>query len=269
VSGLPVGASGCTAVEVARACAAEASELMRAGFGRTSVSATKGRGDVLTEVDLAIERAVSARIRQEFPAHAILSEETAASTRSAGWMWVIDPIDGTKNFSRSIPHFAFNAALCLDDEPLLALCQQPLLGEEFLAVAGGGASLNGHPMHVSDVQSVREAVVAIDMGYDDQRGTRQLETALRLWPGMQSLRIAGSAALGFAFVAAGRWDIFVHSKLFPWDVAAGLLLVGEAGGVVTDREGKPATIFSEGAVAASPAVHADFMRLAGKLPWRA
>ncbi|NUQ56579.1 MAG: hypothetical protein HUU14_11885, partial [Dehalococcoidia bacterium] len=97
---------------------------------------------------------------------------------------------------------------------------------------------------------------------------RQLELALALWPGMESLRIPGSAALGIAYVAAGRWDIFLHADLQAWDLAAGLLLVREAGGIVTDREGRPATIFSKGLIAATPAVHADFMQRAGHLPWR-
>ncbi len=242
---------------------------MRAGFGRTGVSATKGRGNVLTETDLAVERAATAILAREYPGVPVLSEETAADTRSDGWLWVIDPLDGTKNFSRGIPHFCFTIALCQGNGPVVGLTLQPLLGEEFAAVRGRGATLNGQAIQVSSTASVRESILAVDMGYDDGRGRRQLELALALWPGMQSLRIPGSAALGIAYVAAGRWDIFLHSDLQPWDLAAGLLLVREAGGVVTGREGEAATIFSKGLIAAAPAVHADFLRVAGHLPWQA
>jgi myo-inositol-1(or 4)-monophosphatase len=269
VTDLPVSDSGKSAMEVARECAAAARALMREAFGEVSVSSVKGRGNVLTEVDLAVEKATIATLAREYPSHAVLSEETAAGTRSAGWMWVVDPIDGTKNFSRGIPHFCFNIALCHDSVPLLGLTFQPLLDEEFSAVAGEGCRLNGQPVHVSDAATVQESVVAIDLGYDDGRAGRQIEMAAFLWPGMQGLRVPGSAALEFAFLAAGRWDLYLHSDLQPWDVAAGLVLVREAGGRVTDRAGGEATIFSRATVAASPKVHADFVRLAGDRPWTA
>jgi fructose-1,6-bisphosphatase/inositol monophosphatase family enzyme len=266
--GLPASTSGKPALQVARECAAEARDILRGGFGRTGIAGVKGRGNVVTEVDFAVERATIRRLEAEFPEHAVLSEETRAESRSEGWMWIIDPLDGTKNFSRGIPHFCFTLALCFAGEPLLGLTLQPILDEEYLAIAGGGTTLNGTPVTVSATQTVLDSVVAIDLGYDDRRGSLQLDLARHLFPGVQALRIPGSAAMGLAYVAAGRWDAFVHSALQPWDVAAGLLLIREAGGVVYDRDGKPASIFSEGVVAANPAVYQDFRRLAGSLPWR-
>lgn len=255
-------------MEVARACEAEATRIMRDGFGRVGVSQVKGRGNVLTETDLAVERAVSSILSSEFPGHAILSEETAADTRSEGWMWVVDPVDGTKNFSQGIPHIGSNIALCFASEPVLALTLHPLMGWEFTAVKGDGCHLNGEPIRVSQHERLADSVVAIDMGYIAERGQKQLELALHLWPGMQTLRTSGSAALGFAYVAAAKWDIYVHSNLMPWDSAPGLLLVREAGGVCLDRDGGEATIFSEGVIAANPALAADFAEKAGHLPWR-
>jgi fructose-1,6-bisphosphatase/inositol monophosphatase family enzyme len=266
--GLPVSQTGKSALAVARECAAEASEILRAGFGHTAVAATKGRGNVVTEVDFAVEHATLARLAREFPDHAVLSEETRAESRSDGWLWIVDPLDGTKNFSRGIPHFCFTLALCRAGEPLIGLTVQPILGEEYLAIAGEGTTLNGATVTVSPARTVLESVIAIDLGYDDRRGSLQLELARHLFPGVQAMRIPGSAALGFAYVAAGRWDAFVHSALEPWDLAAGLLLIREAGGVVFDRDGKPATVFSEGVVGASQHVYQDFQRLAGHLPWR-
>lgn len=266
---LPKGTSGRAAIDVARECATEARRIIMAAYGRVVITETKGRGNLATETDLAVERQVTAILAEEFPDHAILAEETHASTRSNEWMWVVDPIDGTKNFSRGIPHFGFGIALCRQSEPVLAVTLHPVTGDEFTAVLGEGCRVNGLASRVSDVETVAGSVVAFDMGYNDERARLQLQTAIHLWPGMQSLRIAGSAVLGPAYVAAGRWDLYVHLDLRPWDIAGGLLLVREAGGVVTDRSGEPATIFSESVVAATPGVHADFMRLAEGLEWRA
>jgi fructose-1,6-bisphosphatase/inositol monophosphatase family enzyme len=265
---LPIGVSGATAVEVAHTCAEGASAIIRNGYGVTEVASTKGRGNVVTEVDFEAERFVLSTLRKEFPGHAILSEETADSTRSQGWMWVVDPLDGTKNFSRAIPHFGFNLALCFESRPVLAIATHPLLRDVYLAVEGVGTALNAQPTAVSDCPLLAEAVVAIDMGYDAARGERQLSLAAHLWPGMQSLRISGSAALGFAYVASGKWDIYVHSDLQPWDIAAGLLLVREAGGVVRDREGNEATIYSREAVAANGATWEDFAERSRGLAWK-
>lgn len=269
MTSLPISTSGRSAIEVARQCAREAQALMRQATGSVAVSMVKGRGNVLTEIDLAVERAVTACLRSEYPSHAVLSEETAAETRTNGWMWVFDPIDGTKNFSRGIPHFCFSIALCHRDEPLLGLTLQPLLDEEFLAVKGEGCHLNGTPVTVSDRTTVLNSVVAIDLGYDDIRAGHQLDLARHLWPGMQGLRVPGSAALEFAYLAAGRWDLFIHSDLQPWDIAAGLVLVREAGGVVTERGGEQAALFSRAIVAGTPAVHADLLALAAGRPWTA
>ena len=265
---LPRSASGLAALDVARLCAETAGEAIRTGFGSTGVSATKGRGNVVTEVDFEAERRTMEILRREYPGHAVLSEETAAETRSEGWLWVCDPLDGTKNFSRGIPHFAFSIALCFAGEPVAAMTSHPLLREETSAVAGQGCRLNGARVTVSDTPSVLAGVIGIDLGYDNGRGGHQLGLAQHLWPDVQGIRAMGSAALGFAFAAAGRWDAYVHSDLQPWDIAAGLLLVREAGGMVSDREGGRATIWTRAAIAGTPAVHDELVGIAASLPWR-
>lgn len=263
---LPAAPDGAPALEVARACARLARDIARAAAGRASVSAVKGRGNVVTETDVAVEQAAIAFLRERFPDHAILSEETAASTRSAGWMWVVDPIDGTKNFSRGLPHFAFTLALCFDDVPLLGVTTHPLTGLEVAAVAGIGCFVDGAPARLRPCSAVAEAVVAMDLGYDAERARGQLALASRLWPGMQSLRIPGSAALGFAGLVAGWWDLYVHADLQPWDVAAGLVIVREAGGVVVEPGGEPASLRSSAVIAGTGAAVADLQRLAAAAP---
>ncbi|MEP7216045.1 MAG: inositol monophosphatase [Anaerolineaceae bacterium] len=264
---LPSSSSGRSPLEVAHLCSDAAGEAICAGFGATGIAATKGRGNVVTEVDFEAERRTFEILRREYPNHAVLSEETAAATRSDGWLWICDPLDGTKNFSRGIPHFAFSIALCFGGEPVVALTSHPLLGEATSAVAGQGCTLNLGPAVVSNVPSVQAGVIGIDLGYDNNRGGYQLGLAQHLWPSVQGIRAMGSAALGFAFVAAGRWDAYVHSDLQPWDIAAGLLLVREAGGTVTDRKGGPATIWTRAAIAGNPTVHDELAMIAAKLPW--
>lgn len=263
----PQAQDGQSAEAVMHACAERAGAILREGFGTARLAGVKGRGNVVTETDLAAEQAVREQLEFAFPDHAILGEEGSAEMRSDGWMWVVDPLDGTKNYSRGVPHFGFTIALCHGSEPLMGLTLQPITGETFFARKGGGATLNDVSIHVSDVGSVEGGIIGMDLGYDDGRGKLQLALGHAMWPRMESLRIAGSAALGLAYVAAGRWDLFIHADLKPWDIAAGLLLITEAGGVVSDRDGEPATIRSEALVVGPAAVHQDFFAKYGDAPW--
>jgi len=290
---LPLSRSGRTPLEVARRCAQEAASIVLDGLGKPQEVRAKGRGNLVTAADLASERAIHAILRDEYPDHSVLSEETASggsrvegqgSSASGtvthdpgpvtpegsggGWLWVVDPLDGTRNYLSGIPMFCINIALCHNEEPLLALTFEPVRGEEFFALAGAGAFLNGRPIRASTKESVMASVLAVDMGYDDARAARALSLVGELWPGMQSLRVIGSAALGLAYAACGRFDLFVHHMLYPWDIAAGILLVREAGGAITDRDGGPIGIRSEGVIAGAPGAHADFLRLAAGREWR-
>lgn len=264
---LPRAASGRTAAEVARACAREAGRIAMAAFGARQDVRVKGRGNFLTETDLAAERAVLEILRQEYPDHAVLAEETAGQAPRDGWLWVVDPLDGTHNFSRGIPYFATNIALCHDGEPLLGLTYAPATGEEFFAQRGAGLTVNGQPARVSTAKRLADCVIGADLGYDDARAARMLELLAEVWP-VQSVRVMGSAALGLAYAACGRYDLFLHHYLYPWDVAAGLVLVTEGGGAVRGRDGGPATIDSEGIVAGAPGAVSDLLERVHGRPWR-
>ncbi|MDO8616460.1 MAG: inositol monophosphatase family protein [Dehalococcoidia bacterium] len=275
---LPRSASGKTAAAVARDCARTASAIImdrfRGAGARSEQMAPqrtrKGRGNFVTETDLACEKAVLALLAAEYPAHPVLSEETAAAVEDwrRGWLWVVDPLDGTHNFSQGIPLFAFNIALCHDGEPVLGLTFAPATGDEFCAQAGRGMTVNGEPARVSATRSLAESVWGMDMGYDDARAARLIGLVAEVWPGVQSVRVIGSAALGLAFAACGRYDLFVHHYLFPWDVAPGILMVREAGGVIVDREGGPVSLYSEGVVAGAAGPVQDFLRLSRGKAWR-
>jgi myo-inositol-1(or 4)-monophosphatase len=278
---LPVSTSGATALQVALRCAEEGGRLALERFRRPQEVSVKGRGNLVTATDVDIERLIQGALAREYPQHAILSEETAAleaqdsKLEAREWMWVVDPLDGTRNYVSGLPCFCVNVALCRHGEPVVAVTHDPVHSETFWAVEGGGTRLSSaqvpggeQPCRVSGKPSVQASVLGFDLGYDDRRAAHMLALLSELWPGMQSVRIPGSAALGLAYAACGRYDLFVHHYLFPWDLAAGILLVREAGGVITDRDNSPIRIDSEGVIAGGAAVHADFLRLAGSRPWR-
>ena len=257
---LPATVSGRSALDVARVCAKEAGALVLRSFRKPQDVSVKGRGNLLTETDLAVERQIHETLRREFPDHGILSEETASETDTAGWVWVVDPIDGTRNFVSGIPYFSVNIALCHDAEPVVAVTYDPNHDETFSAERNRGFWIDGRAARASDQPGLASSVVSIDLGYDEERGRSLLRLAHGLLPGVQAVRVSGSAALGLAYAACGRYDLFVHRFLYPWDVAAGILLVREAGGTITNDRGEPIAIDSQSAIAGGTDVHADLHR---------
>ncbi len=272
---LPVSKSGRSAAEVAREAAQRASAIMIERFralerGTPIAKTAKGRGNYVTETDLAAEEAALGLLRDEYPELVVLSEETAAAVEhwDSGWLWVVDPLDGTGNFSRGIPTFAFNIALCHDGQPVLGLTQQPVTGTEFFAAKGEGLFVNGERATVSPVNELSECLMGIGLGYDYGRAKMLLQLLTELWPGVVSIQNFGSAALGLAYAASGRYDVYVHSFLYPWDMAAGVVQVREGGGLALDRQGGPITIYSEGIIAGAPGPVREFAERTKGRVWR-
>ena len=235
---------------------------------RTVVVSKKGRNNLVTDVDHAAEAAVLGVLNAAFPDDAILAEESGARDGSTGYSWCIDPIDGTRNFASGIPHIAVNLALTHDERIIMGMTLDPIRDELFHAIEGGGAFLNDQPIHVSEATTLDESILGVDMGYVDDKGKLLLDLLQGMWPGVQSVRMNGSAALGVAYAAAGRFEIYAHHHVQPWDIAPGLLLVREAGGIVTDLRGDPAVPESGCLVAASPAIHHAFMEATEGTAWR-
>ncbi|MBI5285106.1 MAG: inositol monophosphatase [Chloroflexi bacterium] len=257
---LPISTSGTKAIDVAWLCARAAGDLALSRFRGHHDIDVKGHRNIVTNTDVEAELRVKAILAAEFPDHKILSEETAYDTdATSGWTWVIDPIDGTKNYAIGLPFWCTNVALCLDAEPVVGLTYDAVHGEGFWAVAGEGAFCNADRIAASDKDDVFSSVISIDLGYDDAMGLRQLDLMRSIFPRVQGIRITGSAALGLAYAACGRIDLYTHMNVSPWDVAAGILLVREAGGVATDRDGAPMRIASSHFAAGGRRVHADFM----------
>lgn len=233
------------ALEVALAAAREAGRLLMEHFGHLSAAQIGSKDvarDLVTAADLASERSIVSRLRARFPAHEIEAEEEVRDAPRGGARWFLDPLDGTINFVHGLPAFAVSLALYCGDQPEVGVVHAPRLGETFWAMRGAGAFLDGHPLHVSRATNLGEAIVATGFPYKRnelraQGRATNLENFAAVYFEVRGLRRFGSAAIDLAYVAAGRFDGYWELYLSPHDVAAGALLVREAGGVVTDLAG--------------------------------
>lgn len=212
---------------------------MRRGFLKAKVS-FKGRANPVTEADLAAERAIIGAIRARFPDHGLLAEESGTRRTASDYVWVIDPIDGTLNFAHGFPHSCVSIAAVRRGEAVAAGIYDPFRDELFLAEKGKGATLNGKPIKVSRAARLEDSLLITGFAYDRHKKAALYAGVVKdFLERAADLRRSGSAALDLAWVAAGRLDGFWEFHLSPWDVAAGRLLVAEAGGKVSDFDGKP------------------------------
>lgn len=190
--------------------------------------------DVVTEADKASERLIIEGIHSAFPGHSVLAEESGRDgTDDAEWLWIIDPLDGTTNFNQGLPVFSVSIALQHNGVTVVGVVYAPYLGEMFTALKGNGAYLNGKPIHVRRNSDIGSMVVATGMPYDrDRHPDNNLDNISRVCLRVRGTRRMGSAAIDLAYTAAGYYDAYWELNLNIWDVAAGILLVQEAGGVV-------------------------------------
>lgn len=215
-----------------------------------------GAIDIVTDADRASEDLILEAIRREFPDHDILTEETPTEKTGSEFLWLIDPLDGTVNFAHSYPVFAISVALMVNGSLMTGVIHDPLRQETFSAFRNGAAFLNGNPIMVSKVERLDRSLVSTGFPYDKafspENNLAEFSTVLLK---VQGVRRGGSAALDLAYVASGRLDGFWELKLKPWDMAAGMLLVEESCGRVTDRTGQPTDVYTNSIVATNGLIH--------------
>jgi myo-inositol-1(or 4)-monophosphatase len=248
---------------LASAIAREAGAIERARFHEPRTIQTKSSEiDLVTDVDHAVDALLRERILAARPNDALLTEENSAHAGSSGVRWIVDPLDGTTNYAHAFPHFSVSIGVEVDGRREVGVVYDPMRDELFAATRGGGASLNGVPIRVSPIAELRRALLATGFAYDvHARRTPNLAYFERFVGRAQAIRRAGSAALDFAYVACGRFDGYWELHLAPWDVAAGLLLVEEAGGRTSDFTGGPAPASGTHIVASNGAVHAAMLEV--------
>lgn len=236
--------------------------LMRRRADRPSTSSKAVRRELVTDADRAAERVVVGGILAQFPEHSVLAEEgvlTAQGQRSSAsdWNWIVDPIDGTTNFVHGLPYLAVAIGLTWRSIPVVGVVHAPALGETYSAARGLGATCNGTPIRVSRTSELADALLATGFAYlrDEAGAVDNLERLRRLMPKIRDIRRYGSAELDLCLVARGAYDAYWEFGLAPYDVAAGAVIVREAGGVVTDIEGGDDWLFGGQLIASNGALH--------------
>jgi myo-inositol-1(or 4)-monophosphatase len=248
------------AVEFAR----EAGAIVREGYGRIHAPERKGRIDLVTTYDRRSEACLLARIAERFPGHGVLAEESGDHAAAAGATvrWIVDPLDGTTNFAHNYPFFAVSVGVERAGEIVAGAVFDPVRDEMFAAARGEGATLNGAPIHVTACERLDDALLVTGFPYDvrehPERHVPLFQSFLAL---AQGIRRDGSAALNLCYLATGRFDGFWEGNLSPWDVAAGSLIVREAGGRLSDYSGGPFRIDGRQICAANPALHVEMLAI--------
>lgn len=253
------------AIQAARA----AGKILHQKFDGTRTIRSKGKRDIVTDADFAADHCVRTIIHKYFPSDKFLSEEDSAETRKNLWaeaerkdsapLWVVDPLDGTANYAHRIPVFAVSIGLYHRGGVVLGVVYDPLRDELFAAEQGRGATLNGKPIQVG-VRSLEDAVIGLEFGRKPAVRTRTTRVLARLIDRALTARSTGSAALSMCYVAAGRFDVYYHFSLSPWDVAAAAHIIEQAGGHVMTPWGKPWSVHSGAYVATSAHLKSRILR---------
>jgi len=254
-----------TALNIAR----EASALVQDYAGKLARSEfsfeLKGEHDLVTEADRASEKLIVERLRKEYPTHHIVAEEGGSHVGSPDFRWYVDPLDGTTNFAHGFPVYNVTLALEHAGELIAGVISDPSRGEVFSAERGGGAFLDGKRIHVSKAARLEESLAATGFPSRKRHANLNVHFFHQISMTTHGVRRAGAAALDLAYVACGRLDLFWEFSLNPWDIAAGVLLVREAGGICSDMRGADLQMRAKNILADNGRVHAEALTLFGEV----
>lgn len=251
-------------LDAALSAAREAGEVLREGFGWQHSIRYKGETDIVTEMDEEAERVIREILLGSFPTYGMLAEEGGMLAGEEDARWIVDPLDGTTNYAHGLPVFCVSIALQRKGKIVLGVVHDPMKGETYVAESGGGATLNRRPIRVSDTDELILALIATGFPYDRARMPETLELFGRFTMLAQSIRRLGSAALDLCYVAAGRFDGYYERGQWPWDIAAGALILEEAGGKVTDYLGRELDLEGEDIVASNGHLHPAMTAVTGE-----
>lgn len=243
-------------LEEAKQAVLEAGKIIKENSRKPKNIKHKGRIDLVTETDLAVEQFLKEKLSKILPGSSFLAEETSGDAQLVDRTWIIDPIDGTTNFAHGLPMVATSVALWENDQIVLGIINLPILNEIFTTVKGGGAFMNGEPIHVSQCSDLESSLIATGFPYAIEEHVDFITSALHnVLMTTQGVRRPGAAALDLAYLACGRYDGYYENSLNPWDTAAGWLLVEEAGGRVTEYGKGAYDLFSPNILATNSEMH--------------
>ncbi|MDR2212664.1 MAG: inositol monophosphatase [Pseudomonadales bacterium] len=253
-------------INIALRAAREASTLLVQAHNRLDRVKVfeKGVNDIVTDVDRTVEETLIHHLRKAYPEHSFLAEESGNTPGSdKDTLWIIDPIDGTHNFVLGLPHFCISMACVQRGKLQHALIIDPIKGDEFIASKGGGAQLNGNRIRVGTRAKLDGGTISLSCAGPLPQQEQMLALQQRLLGTAGRLRISGSTALDMAYVAAGRLDAGWTCGVKPWDSAAGILLIQEAGGLVSDLSGNPDCLYGDTLIYGNPKCFKTLLKLAG------
>jgi len=254
-------------IKIAEEACRRSGALQLEGLKKSLEIEFKGAINLVTDVDHACEKTIVELIQGTFPDHDILAEEGSGKRKDSDYKWVIDPLDGTTNYTHGYRLFCTSIALEYKGEIVLGAVYEPNSDEMYLAEKGGGATLNGKKIRVSEVNNLEQALLVTGFAYN-LRDTQNnnLDHFTNFLMRAQAVRRDGVAAIDLCYLAAGRYDGFWELNLFPWDVAAGFCIIREAGGQVTDFQGRPFEIYFKSLLASNGPLHEEMIRVLSDNP---
>jgi myo-inositol-1(or 4)-monophosphatase len=254
-----------TYLEVAIDVAREAGKILREEMERPLTIAYKGEFDLVTQADRRSEALIVRRLQEYFPQHAVAAEEGTGKDTGSEYRWHVDPLDGTTNFAHGYPCFCVSMALARKNELLLGVIYNPVYDELFTAARGEGAAFNGRKIHCSKIDAVKNSLLCTGFPNHERQWHPNIHFYWDFTLRSHGVRRDGSAALDLAYVAMGRLDSFWEFGLKPWDTAAGVVLVEEAGGRVSDMMGQPYTLGGPSILASNGFIHAEMVKVAAEV----
>jgi len=242
--------------------AQKAADLIAGNFNKAHRITHKGTVDLVTETDIASEKLIRKLLADDFPEIRFHGEEDGGADWRCGEVWVVDPLDGTTNFANNLPHFCVSIAYCKDGEPMAAAIVNPISKDIYSVWKNGGAWLNGAPLKVNNISVINEALSVTGFPYNRREHLDEILDRLRIMlMKTQCVRRLGSAALDLCYIARGIYSIYWETNLKPWDVAAGVLIVNEAGGRVSRFDGSPMLLDSLELLATNKILHEESVNL--------
>jgi myo-inositol-1(or 4)-monophosphatase len=252
------------AVEIAQ----EAGKILREEMERPPTIAYKGDFDLVTQADRRSEQLIVRRLQERFPQHAVAAEEGTGKDTGSDYRWHVDPLDGTTNFAHGYPCFCVSVALARAGELLLGVIYNPVYQELFTAARGEGATFNGRKIHCSKIDALKNSLLCTGFPNHKRLASPNIHYYWDFTLRSHGVRRDGSAALDLAYVAMGRFDSFWEFGLNPWDTAAGVVLVEEAGGKITDMQGQPYALGGPSILASNGLIHAEMVKVVGEIAER-
>jgi len=254
-----------TYLEVAIEVAQEAGKVLREESERPPSISYKGDFDLVTQADRRSEALIVSRLQKYFPDHAVAAEEGTGKDTASEYRWHVDPLDGTTNFAHGYPCFCVSMALARKGELLLGVIYNPIYNELFSAARGDGASFNGKQIHCSNVAALKSSLLCTGFPNHNRQSLPNIYLYRDFTLRSHGVRRDGSAALDLAYVAMGRFDSFWEFGLNPWDTAAGVLIVEEAGGKITDLQGQPYKLGGPSILASNGLIHEEMVKVAAEI----